>query len=308
MQMREGRYQEARVTLEQALPRLVRYFGPKDPHIGAVYSNLADVYRKLGDYTHAVELAQRALDVDTAVSGPAHPDVGIDWLKLARCNGKLGDPQLALQQIDNAIEIFDKALPPDHPTRIQAANFKAEFLIELDKRDEARRLLDSFNGIEVPGLDTKRRLLAGQVILAEIERLDGQWPKSRALAERILADPATLGDRVLEVTARWARACALAMQQENAEAEHERARALEIETSSGEQTPFPGVFALAKSYACAGESARALATLRDAAAKGFDDPSVMHDPAFAALRELPDFASIAAAFGPRPHPASPTTR
>jgi tetratricopeptide (TPR) repeat protein/tRNA A-37 threonylcarbamoyl transferase component Bud32 len=305
MQMRAGRYQEARATLEQAVPRLVLHFGAKDPHIGAVYGNLADVYRKLGDYTHAVELAQRALDVDTAVSGPAHPDVGIDWLKLARCNGKLGNPLLALQQIDNAIEIFDKALPPNHPTRIQAANFKAEFLLELGKRDEARRLLDSFNGIQAPGLDTKRRLLAGLVILAEIERLEGQWPKSRALAERILADPSTSGDRTLEASARWARACALAMQQENVEADHERARALKIETSGGDQTPFPGVFALAKSYACAQDSARALATLREAAAKGFDDPSVMHDPAFAALRELPDFAPVAAAIGPRPRPASP---
>jgi tetratricopeptide (TPR) repeat protein len=308
MQMRARRYQEARATLEQALPRLVRYFGAKDPHIGAVYGNLADVYRNLGNYTHSVELAQRALDVDTAVSGPEHPDVGIDWLKLARCSGKLGDPLLALRQIDNAIEIFDKALPPNHPTRIQAANYKTEFLIELDKRDEARRLLDSFNGIQAPGLDTQRSLLAGQVILAEIERLEGRWPKSQALAERILADPAIRGDRFLEASARWARACALAMQRENAEAEHERARALEIETSGAEQTPFPGVLALVKSYACAGDSARALATLHEAAAKGFDDPSVMHDPAFAALRELPDFAAVAAAMGPRPHPASPAAR
>jgi tetratricopeptide (TPR) repeat protein len=234
--------------------------------------------------------------------------VGIDWLKLARCSGKGGDLRLALRQIDHAIEIFDQALRPNHPTRIQAANYKAEFLIELDRRDEARRLLDSFTGIETPGLDTQRSLLAGQVILAEIEGLDGQWPKSQALAEHILADPAIHGDRLLEGSARWARACALAMQNEKAEAGRERTRALEIEMSGAEQMPFPGVFALAKSYACAGESARALATLRAAAAKGFDDPSVMHDPAFAAVRQLPDFAAIAAAIGPRALPASPAAR
>jgi eukaryotic-like serine/threonine-protein kinase len=308
LQMHAGRYREAKATLEQALPRLVRYYGAKDPHIGAVYSNLADVHRSLGNYTHSVEMAQRALDVDTAVSGAAHPDVGGDWQKLARSTDKLGDPLLALQQIDHAIEIFEKALPPDHPSRIQAANYKSEFLIELNKRDEARRLLESFNGIQAPGLATNRSLLAGQVILAEIERLEGQWPKSRTLAERVLADPALRGDRLLEASARWAHACALAMQQEKEEAEHERARALEIETSGGEQTPFPGVFALAKSYACAGDSARALATLRKAAAKGFDDPSVMHDPTFAAVRELPDFAPVAAAIGPRPHAASPAAR
>jgi serine/threonine-protein kinase len=289
MQMRARRFREAKMTLEQALPRLVQHYGEKDPHIGAVYSNLADVHRSLGDYTYSVELAQHALDVDIAVSGPAHPDVGIDWQKLARSTDKLGEPAQALQQIDKAIEIFDKALPPNHPIRIQAANYKAGLLIELGRRDEARRLLDSFDGVQATGLDAQRNLLAGLVIVAEIERLGGQWAESQALAERVLNDPAIRGDRFLEASAHWARACALAAQRETAAAELERASALAIETSVGEQTPFPGVLAHAKSYACAGDSARALAILREAAAHGFKDGSVLHDPAFAAVRELPDF-------------------
>jgi serine/threonine-protein kinase len=299
IQSRARRYREARTTLERALPLLLRHFGAQDPHLGAVYGNLADVYRALGNYTHSVELARRALDVDTAVSGPDHPDVGIDWLKLARSSDKLGDPLQALQQIDRAIEIFGRTLPVTHPNRIQAANYKAGFLIEQDKRDEARQLLDSLKGIQAPGLDTRRSLLAGQVILAEIENLDGQWPESRTLAERVLTDPAVRGDRYLEASARWVRACSLAKQREPVEAERERARALEIETSGGEQTPFPGVLARARSYACGGDSARALALLHEAAAKGFNDPSVMHDPAFAALRELPEFAPVAAVIASR---------
>jgi len=105
MQMRARQYQEARATLEQALPRLVRHYGEKDPHVGAAYSNLADVYRGLGDYARGAEWALRALDVDTAVSGPDHPDVGVDWMKLARCTDKRGEPLQALQQINKAIEI-----------------------------------------------------------------------------------------------------------------------------------------------------------------------------------------------------------
>ena len=227
-----------------------------------------------------------------------------DLMKLAYCSGKLGDPRLALEQIDNAIAIFGKALRPNHPNLIRASNYKAELLAELGKRDEARRLLGSFSGIEAPGLDTQRSLLAGQLILAGIEGQDGQWSKSQVLAERVLADSGIRGDRRLESSARWARACALAMQQQTAAAEQERARALEIEKSGGQQTPFPGVYALAKSYACGGEPVRALATLREAAAKGFEDPSVIHDPAFAAVRQLPDFAAVAAALGPRPHPSA----
>jgi tetratricopeptide (TPR) repeat protein len=297
--VRTRRYREARATLEQALPRLLRYYGAKDPHIGAVYGNLADVYRNLGDYTRGVELARRAIDVDTAVSGPDHPDVGIDWLKLARLSDKLGDPTQALQQIDKAIVIFGKTLPAGHPTRVQAANYEAEFLVELGKAEQARQLLESFNGVQATSVDTQRSLLAGLVILAEIERRDGQLQKSQALAERVLADPAVHGDRVLEANAHWARACALGMQRETVEAERERSRAFEMETSIGEETPFAGVYAMARSYACAGDSARALAILREAAAKGFNDPSLMQDPAFAALRELPEFAGVGAGFRPR---------
>jgi serine/threonine-protein kinase len=304
MQMRARKYREAKATLEQALPRLVRHYGAKDPHVGAAYSNLADVYRGLGDYARGVEWAQRAFDVDTAVSGPDHPDVGGDWMKLARCTDKLGDPLQALQQINKAVEIFDRALPPNHPTRIQAANYKAGLLVELGNRAEARRLLASLESVEARGLDTQRSLLSGQVMLAEIENLDGRAHESQALVDLVLADPSVRGDHFLEANARWARACAMAMQRENAEAEHERARALEIETSGGDQTPFPGVFALAKSYACAGDSARALATLREAVAKGFVDPSVLHEPAFAAVRQLPDFAPVAAAMDARRHPAA----
>src|SRR6185503_15645075 len=120
MQMRTGRFRDAKATLEQALPRLVQHYGEKDPHIGAVYSNLADVHRSLGDYARSVELVHHALDVDIAVSGAAHRDVGTDWQKLARSTDKLGEPAQALQQIDKAIAIFDKALPPNHPIRIQA--------------------------------------------------------------------------------------------------------------------------------------------------------------------------------------------
>jgi tetratricopeptide (TPR) repeat protein len=303
--VRTRRYREARATLEQALPRLLRYYGAKDPHIGAVYGNLADVYRNLGDSARGVDFARRAIDVDTAVSGAEHPDVGSDWLKLARCSEKLGEPTQALLQIDRALEIFGKTLPPAHPTRIQAANYKAEFLIDLGKTEQARQLLESFSDVQTTSVDTRRSLLAGLVILAEIERRDSQWQKSRALAEQVLGDRAVPGDRVLEASARWALASALAIQGETVAAEQERTRALELETSIGEETPFAGVVAFARSYACAGDSARALAILREAAAKGFHDPSIMRDPAFAALREQPGFAAVAVNPGARLHPAVP---
>ncbi len=300
MQVRARHYQQARVTLERALPQLLKAWGAQDPHVGAVYGNLADTYRNLGQYTRGAELARHALEVDTAVSGPEHPDVGSDWLKLARCTDKLGDPAQALQQIDKAIGIFAKALPAAHPTRVQAANYKAGFLVELDRRDEARQVLEGFDTIPAAGLDTRRTQLGGQVILAEIEFLDGHASKSQALAERVLIDPAIHGDRYLEADARWARTCALAAERENAEAAVERARALEIETSGGPETPFPGVIALSRSYACGGDLERALATLQAAEAKGFRDPSIAHDPAFAALRERPEFAPVVADIEPRP--------
>ncbi len=140
------------------------------------------------------------------------------------------------------------------------------------------------------------------MILAEIERLHGQLRKSQELARHVLADPASRGDRRLEADAYWALAYALAMQAKAEQAEAERTRAKDIESALAQGTRFSGVFADAKYHLCARDAAGALAILSAAVAKGFPDPIVLNDPTFAALRENPDFAPIAAAVAPRFRP------
>ena len=296
MQVRARHYQEGKQALERALPHLKQHFGEQDPHIGAVLCNLADVYRILGEYERAVERAQSALEIDTAVSGAAHLDVGIDWLKLARSTDKIDKTPLALEQVERAADIFSKLFPLVHPLRIQAANAKAEFLIELGRLDDARKALDEYASAQADNVEAQRGLLIGQVILAGIERLQGQGSKSQAIAERVLADLATRGDPSLEVDARWARAYALAVQANSADAEAERDRVLKLESSASGDTPFAGVFAQAKYHACAGEAAQAVSLLRAAVAKGYRDPIILHDPAFAELRKRADYSPVAAAF------------
>ena len=303
MQVRARHYREGKQALERALPHLKQYFGEQDPHIGAVLCNLADVYRSLGEYERAVASAQSALEIDSAVSGAAHPDVGIDWLKLARSTDKIDNTPLALEQTERAVDIFSQHFPLVHPLRIQAANAKAEFLIELGRLDDARKVLDEFPTAQADNVETQRGLLNGQVILAGIERLQGQGPKSQAIVDRVLADLATRGDPYLEVDARWARACALAMQAKTADAEAERDRALKLEAAASSETPFAGVFAQAKYQICAGDAARAVSLLRAAVDKGYRDPIILHDPAFTELRKRADFEPIAAAFAAA-HPKS----
>ena len=300
--LRAHRYQAAKQAYEDALPLLIRRFGEKDPHVGAALSNLADLYRNLGDYRRADEMARHCLAVDTAVSGADHPDVGVDWLQLARISDKLGDARLATEQIDRAIAIF-RQLTENHPLRLQAANFKAGFLIEQGRLGDARDALAEFAETKPAGVETKRNLLQRMLVLAEIERLDRRWAESQALAERVLAEPDIAGDRFLEADARWAHAYALAMQSKSALAEAERGRALAI-VAAEEGAPFAGVAAHAKYFACAGDPARALHILEDAVAKGFHDPAVLHDPAFAALRKTTGFAPIAAALASPPKPGA----
>jgi len=302
---RARRYRDAKDAYEQALPLLKRHFGEQDHHVGTVLGNLAQLYQILGDYPRAFEAAQRGLEVDTTVSGPDHPDVGIAWLKLARISEKLGDQRLAVEQIDRASAIFGLRLPPAHPLRLYAAYFKAGFLIELGQLGDAQTLLESLAATQASSLEAKVALFNGWVRLAELERLNGRSRDSRELAERVLADPAARRDRRLEADARWARAYALAMQEQKEEADAERTRALDIESAMAQGPAFQSVFADAKYYVCAGNATRALAILREAIAKGFHDPIVLHDPAFASLRERQDFAPIAAAVTPRPRPGAP---
>jgi serine/threonine-protein kinase len=296
---RARRYRDAKDAYEQALPLLRRNFGEQDPHVGSVLGNLAQLYQILGDYPRAFEAAQRGLEVDTTVSGPDHPDVGIAWLNLARISDKLGDQPLAVNQIERASAIFGQRFPPMHPLPLYAAYFKAGFLIELEQLGDARKLLEPLAATQASSVEAKVALFNGWVRLAELERLDGRPLKSRELAERVLADPAARADRRLEADARWTRAYALAKQEQTEEAEAERERALRIESAMAQGPASQGAFADAKYYACAGNETRALAILREAVAKGYHDPIVLHDPAFAALRASADFAPIAAAVTPR---------
>ncbi len=295
---RARRYRDAKDAYEQALPLLRRNFGEKDPHVGSVLGNLAQLYQILGDYPRAFAAAQSGLDVDTTVSGPDHPDVGIAWLNLARISDKLGDQHLAVEQIDRAGAIFGRRLPPSHPLRLYADYFKAGFLIELGQLGGARKLLEQLAATDASSLEAKVVLSNGRVRLAELERLNGRSPKSQELAERVLADPAARGDRRLEADAHWARAYALAMQKRTEEAEAERLRALDMESAMAQGPAFKGAFADAKYYVCAGNVTRALVILREAVAKGFHDPIVLHDPALTPLRASSDFAPIAAALAP----------
>ena len=301
---RARRYRDAKEAYEQALPLLRRNFGEQDPHVGTVLGNLAQLYQILGDYPRAFDAAQRGLEVDTTVSGPDHPDVGIAWLHLARISDKLGDQRLAVEQIDRASAIFGRRLPPVHPLRLYVAYFKAGFLIELGQLGDARKLLEQLAATEASSLEARVVLGNGWVRLAELERLNGRSLKSQELAERVLADPASRGDRRLEADAHWARAYALAMQEQTAAADAERMRALDIESAMAQGPAFQGAFADAKYYVCAGNATRALAILREAVAKGFHDPIVLHDPAFAPLRASSDFAPIAAAVTPGVHQAA----
>jgi tetratricopeptide (TPR) repeat protein len=300
---RARRYQEAKEAYEQALPTMMQQFGEQDPHVGILLGNLGNVYRSLGEYARALEFQQRGLDIDISVSGAGHRDVGIDWMDLARTTDKLGDVSLAVERVDKAIEIFKERLPAAHPLRIQAANTRAGFLIELGRLDEAHKMLGEFAPTATDNVETRRSILNGVVMLADIERLEKNFSTSQALAERVLADPAILGDPFLESDARWARAYALVMQNKTQDALAERERALKLETSGVQGPTFPGVFAEAKYYVCAGDSSRAIAILRAAVAEGFRDPFVLRDPAFASFRERAEFAPIAAALAfPRPPP------
>jgi len=305
---RARRYREAKDAYEQALPLLRRNFGERDHHVATVLGNLAQLYQILGDYPRAFDAAQRGLEIDTTVSGPDHPDVGIAWLQLARISDKLGNQRLALEQIDRAGAIFGRRLPPAHTLRLYAAYFKAGFLIELGQLDEARTLLEQLAATQTTSLEARVALFNGWVRVAEIERLNGQALKSRQLAERVLADPAARGDRRLEADAHWARAYALAIQAQMEEAEAERRRALDIESAMAQGPAFQSVFADAKYYVCARDAARAITILRAAVAQGFHDPMVLYDPAFASLRDRPDFAPIAAAVAPRARPGAVPVR
>jgi tetratricopeptide (TPR) repeat protein len=112
----QARLAEARPLAERAVAITEAAHGPNHPAVGTRLSNLALIWKDLGQPAKARPLAERALAITEATHGPNHPTVGTQLNNLATIWKDLGQPETARPLAERALAITEAAHGPDHPT------------------------------------------------------------------------------------------------------------------------------------------------------------------------------------------------
>ncbi|MDW8369481.1 MAG: tetratricopeptide repeat protein, partial [Geminicoccaceae bacterium] len=129
-----GRTAEAAREFERVLELAERALGANDPRLAVDLNNLGEVYRRLGRYTEAAALLQRAIRLDEAAGGRS-PALATSLNNLGlvyRAQGRL-EEAAALHR--RALGLLEGTLGPDHPDTARALANLAQ--VELQRGDAA---------------------------------------------------------------------------------------------------------------------------------------------------------------------------
>jgi tetratricopeptide (TPR) repeat protein len=137
----QGRYAEAERALREALALTERAFGSQSIEVAATLNDLGIVFKFAGNfdearacYERSMALFERALGPDNVALAPLHHNLG--GLAHAERNPSAGEPHGR-----RSVEIRQAALGRDHVNVAVDKAAYAAILADLDRRDEATRLL-----------------------------------------------------------------------------------------------------------------------------------------------------------------------
>jgi len=113
----EGRAEEARSAVEQAVAIIVDSGSPTYTGAGPVFRTAAEMALACGDPAAALERAGRALDAvaRNAIDPTGSADIGEVLLTRARIAAATGHPDDAHRDASDALRHFQATLPTDHP-------------------------------------------------------------------------------------------------------------------------------------------------------------------------------------------------
>jgi serine/threonine protein kinase/tetratricopeptide (TPR) repeat protein len=124
--LNNGKYENAKPLLEQALAMRERLFKPDDPIVAHSLNNLAELYAIQGQYAQAEPLFTRALTIREETLGPDHLDVANSLNNLATLYQLKARYPQAQHHYTRALAIREKALAPDHPDLASSLNNLAD--------------------------------------------------------------------------------------------------------------------------------------------------------------------------------------
>ena len=199
-----GRPKDARETYEEALA-ILQGRPENRPRIAQLRSNLAVACHALGDYSAARLHANASVDLARELYGAEHLHVAAPVDALGLVDLAEGEPARAEARFTEALAIVTATLGRGHPVYVDVASNRAAALIELDRTDEAVKLLDNASAalerlpaahpirVRAEAIRAEARLVGGASdgVLPPLERaVDGLGdhnPRARARAMFALA-------------------------------------------------------------------------------------------------------------------------
>ncbi len=109
-----GRMPEARDQMERALQLEQRHLEPLHPNLATRHSNLAAIFKRMGDNVKARRHIQHAIEIDVKHFGAEHPNLALRYWWLGDIELAEGHREKACAQYRRAYAIVKKHFPADH--------------------------------------------------------------------------------------------------------------------------------------------------------------------------------------------------
>jgi tetratricopeptide (TPR) repeat protein len=138
----DGECARALPHYERALAIRERSVGNDHPDVALMLSNLGVCYQRLGKIDQARATFSRALAIRERTFGTKSPMLISTLNNYAEFLGQTSDAPGALAMIDRATAIADKVVGPNHPMSHGIATTRADILVAVGRRDEARAAFD----------------------------------------------------------------------------------------------------------------------------------------------------------------------
>lgn len=185
---------EALACYERALAIQRRTFGEVSPGVAVTLNNIANVYLNQERFGLAERQFRQVVEIRTQTLGPEHPSTALALHNVGIALDQSGRPEDSLALFRKSLAISERALGPDHPTIAETLLAIADAESHAGHPERAlpnlERALRTVESADL-GADLGGRT---RFQLAETLRKAGRdSARAKALAERAIADFATLG-------------------------------------------------------------------------------------------------------------------
>lgn len=152
---KQGKDSKAVKTAQKALKVAEEAFGPDHPNQATALSNLASLYKALGDFPKAEHLYKRVLAKREKLLGPSHPHLAKSMNDLALLYDYQGKYEEAEPLYKESLLIIENALGPDHPNVETVLKNLVGLYKSMDKEEEAQKYEERATNIHIKHLNTR---------------------------------------------------------------------------------------------------------------------------------------------------------